>query len=264
MRQEFVDDLLRGDADVARMLERAQLFGIDLTRAHHIALAAPIEPDADVDRVALDLEHRVVAEFGDREVLVASKDARVVVLTPGAAQQTPDATEATLALSRFLDRQVQRVAGRRTRWRVAAGRAFAGAFGVARSYEEAREMLDLAERLDLETYALNPAQLLVYRVLTRDQAAIVDLVQSVLGPLERARGGAAPLLDTLHAYFGSGDVATETARRLHVSVRTVTYRLARVTQLTGYRPTHPDQRFALHAAVLGARMLDWPAHPLPS
>jgi DNA-binding PucR family transcriptional regulator len=44
----------------------------------------------------------------------------------------------------------------------------------------------------------------------------------------------------------------------------VTYRLARVAALTGYHPSRPDQRFALHAAVLGARLLGWPEHPLPA
>jgi len=71
------------------------------------------------------------------------------------------------------------------------------------------------------------------------------------------------LLETLRGYFDTGEVATEAARRLHVSVRTVTYRLARVAELTGYHVSRPDQRFSLHAAVLGARLLDWPATPLP-
>jgi DNA-binding PucR family transcriptional regulator len=46
-------------------------------------------------------------------------------------------------------------------------------------------------------------------------------------------------------------------------VRTVTYRLARVAEVTGFSPARPDQRFDLHAAVLGARLLDWPATALP-
>ena len=71
------------------------------------------------------------------------------------------------------------------------------------------------------------------------------------------------LLETLQAYFDAGEVATEAARRLHVSVRTVTYRLARVAELSGYHVSRPDQRFALHAAVLGARLLEWPAKRLP-
>ena len=106
--------------------------------------------------------------------------------------------------------------------------------------------------------------MLVYRVLIRDQAAIVDLIQAVLGPLTQARGGAEPLLATLEAYFATGEVATEAARRLNMSVRTVTYRLTKVKELTGHDPGDPDQRFTLHIAVLGARLLEWPARDLPS
>jgi sugar diacid utilization regulator len=150
------------------------------------------------------------------------------------------------------------------RWRVAAGRPYPGAYGIARSYEEAREALTLAERLQLDTDTVRASDLLVYRVLVRDQAAIADLVHAVLDPLTQARGGAKPLLQTLQTYFDTGEVATETARRLHMSVRTVTYRLAKVKALAGHDPADPAQRFALHAAVLGARLLDWPAHDLPA
>ena len=140
---------------------------------------------------------------------------------------------------------------------------FPGAYGVARSYEEAREALLLADRLHLDADVVDGRDLLVYRVVGRDQAAIVDLVRDVLGPLQHIRGGPEVLLTTLQEYFNAGEVATERAKRLHVSVRTVTYRLAKITNLTGYSPAQPDQRFALHAAVLGARLLEWPRLSLP-
>ena len=256
VRAEFVDDLLRGDADVSRMVERAELFGIDLGKPHHVALVAPRDAAGAVDRAATVLERAVVDRFGDREVLVATKDGRVVVLVPGAPAPGADVGE---VLQQDLRRL--RVAGR---WRVAAGRAFPGVWGVPRSYEEAREALALADRLSSDDDVVHARDLLVYRVLGRDQAAIADLVRDVLGPLGQVRGGAGVLLETLQAYFDAGDVATEAARRLHVSVRTVTYRLARVAQLTGYRVSRPEQRFALQAAVLGARLLEWPATPLPA
>jgi sugar diacid utilization regulator len=258
LRREFVDDLLRGDADVSRMVARAEPFGIDLAAPHHVALVDRLDAHSDVDRAATVLERGVVARFGDRDVLVATKDGRIVVLVPGAA-----ATEGTVAVGRTIRRELDRL-GPDARWRVAAGRAFPGAYGVARSYEEAREALTLADRLHLAGDVLDVRDVLVYRVLGRDQTAIVDLVRDVLGPLEHVRGGPGTLLGTLEAYFTAGDVATEAARRLHVSVRTVTYRLARVAELTGYSPARPDQRFSLHAAVLGARLLDWPAIPLPA
>jgi len=258
LRREFVDDLLRGDADVARMVERAEPFGLDLGLAHHVALAAPTA-DTDLDRAAAAVERSIVTRFGDREVLVATKDHRIVVLAPTSA--TARSTDPPRELTGTIESACRTASGQR--WRVVVGRAFAGAYGVARSYEEAREALQLAERLHLDEDVVDPRHLLVYRVLGRDQAAIVDLVRDVLGPLDEVRGRAATLVETLHAYFSTAGVATETARRLHVSVRTVTYRLATVRRVTGYHPSDPDERFALHAAVLGARLLDWPRTPLP-
>jgi sugar diacid utilization regulator len=262
LRVEFIDDLLRGDADVSRMVERAEPFGIDLGKPHQVALVERRDGDAAVDRAAIVLERAVVERYGDREVLVATKDDRVVVVVPGPsvpAFALPHGVEVGAALQQDLDRR-----GLAGRWRVASGRAFPGAYGVARSYEEALEALRFADRLGLDADVVHARDLLVYRVLGRDQAAIVDLVRDVLLPLDRVRGGAEVLLETLWQYVHAGDVATEAARRLHVSVRTVTYRLTRVAQLTGYSVSRPDQRFALHAAVLGARLLDWPGSPLPA
>ncbi len=258
-RREFVDDLLRGDADVAQMVQRAEPFGLDLGKAHRVALAALRDGDDGLGRSAILLERAVVDRFGDRDVLVATKDGRVVVVVPHRPAATSSAEPELGALLRDELLRLDPARG----WRVAAGRAFPGAYGVARSYEEAREALTFAERLDPDADVVDSRDLLVYRVLGRDQAAITDLVREVLGPLDAVRGGPAPLLQTLYEYFGAGDVATEAARRLHVSVRTVTYRLARIRQLTGYGVGQPPERFALHAAVLGARLLDWPARPLP-
>jgi sugar diacid utilization regulator len=261
LRREFVDDLLRGDADISRLVERAEPFGLDLGKPHHVALAAQTGRTGEIDRAATFLERVIVDRFGDRDVLVATKDTRLVVLVPGTS--APAVSAPALGVGQAIRKELGRLRSG-GQWRVATGRAFPGAYGVARSYEEAREALALADRLNIDADVVDGRDLLVFRVLGRDQAAIVDLVREVLGPLHQIRGGPDVLIDTLHEYFNAGDVATETARRLHVSVRTVTYRLARVSTLTGYSPSRPDQRFALHAAVLGARLLDWPRSPLPT
>jgi len=135
---------------------------------------------------------------------------------------------------------------------------------VVRSYEEAAEALDVAERLGLPEPVASAADLLVYQVLLRDRTAITDLVRTVLMPLGTARGGAAPLLATLAAYFARGGVAAAAARDLHLSVRAVTYRLARVKDLTGRDPGLPADALTLQVAVIGARLLDWPTTPLPT
>lgn len=146
--------------------------------------------------------------------------------------------------------------------RVAIGRPRPGAVGIGPSYEEALNALDVAERMGLDEPPLPAADLLVFPVLARDRQALMDLVRSTLSPLEQARGGAQPLLGTLTTYFDTGCVAAETARRLSLSVRALTYRLERVHTLTGTDPTDPAHRYTLQTAAIGARPLDWPTRPL--
>jgi sugar diacid utilization regulator len=260
-RREFVDDLLRGDTDVSRLVERAEPFGLDLGRNHQVLLAAPVRSPASVENAVVVMERAIVERFGDRDVLIASKDDLLVMLIPGELQDVVSGTDVTdpsgFAYSRL------RQSARHDQWQVAAGRPYPGAYGIARSYEEARETLLLARRLHLDDNVVQARHLLMFRVLARDQAALVDLVHALLEPLTRSRGGAEPLLQTLETYFATGGVATETARRLHMSVRTVTYRLAKVKTLTGTDPADPAQRLALHMAVVGARLLNWPASNLP-
>jgi DNA-binding PucR family transcriptional regulator len=260
LRRELVDDLLRGDSDLGGLVERAEPFGLDLARVHQVALAAPGRRLPDTDAAISALEAVIFERLGDRDVLVATKDGLLVVLAPADAAIAGRATP-TDDLGQLMYSELNRL--RRGRpWRVAVGRAHAGLYGIARSYEEARESLALAGRLHVNTPVVSAHNLLIYRVLLRDQPAMVDLVSAVLGPLVEARGGARPLIDTLDAYFATGAVATESAKRLHVSVRTITYRLERIRMLTGYDATDPEHSFTMHAAVLGAKVLNWPTEPL--
>ena len=262
LRRELVDDLLRGDSDLGGLVERAEPFGLDLARVHQVALAGPGRRLPDTDTAISALEAVIFERLGDRDVLVATKDGLLVVLAPADPATAGRATPAD-DLGHLMYRELNRL--RRGRpWRVAVGRAHAGLYGIARSYEEARESLTLAGRLHVNSPVVNAHNLLIYRVLLRDQPAMVDLVSAVLGPLVEARGGAQPLIDTLDAYFATGKVATESAKRLHVSVRTVTYRLERIRMLTGYDATDPEHGFTLHAAVLGAKVLNWPIESLPT
>ncbi|MEV0889135.1 helix-turn-helix domain-containing protein [Streptomyces microflavus] len=96
-------------------------------------------------------------------------------------------------------------------------------------------------------------------MLARDRQALADLVRTTFGALLEARGGPQPYLDTLTAYFDAGCVGAQAAGRLALSVRALTYRLRRIHQLTGSDPTDPEQRYRLQTAVIGARLLDWPA-----
>ncbi|MEU8975433.1 helix-turn-helix domain-containing protein [Streptomyces monashensis] len=246
-RREFVDDLLYGRSDLGRLAERAERFGLLLSRAHAVAVAqsgaAPVAVD-DMHSAARQVEDSLFARFGERRILLTTKDGRLICVAPGDEDDV---------LAFFAEQALAALGGR-----IAIGRTHPGAGGVVHSYEEALNALDLADRLHLEDPVLRAVDLLVYPVLTRDRQALADLVRSTLGPLRAARGGAQPLLDTLTAYFASGCVVAETARDLSLSVRALTYRLERIRTLTDADPAEPVHRYTLQTAVIGARLLGWP------
>lgn len=248
-RREFIDDLLLGRSDLGRLAERAERFGLRLARAHAVAVAEGPAAYEEGDAVPRQVARAVTARFDSRRILVTTKDGRLLCVAPGAEEDV---------LNWFAKQAYAATDG----GRVAVGRSHAGPGGVVQSYEEALSTLQMAERLGFEGPVLKAADLLVYPVLARDRQALADLVVSALGPLRGARGGAEPLLDTLTAYFDSGCVAAEAARRLSLSVRALTYRLERIRKLTGADASDPAQRYMLQTAAIGARLLNWPAQEL--
>jgi sugar diacid utilization regulator len=251
-RREFLDDLLYGRGDPVRLAERAERFGVLLAGRHVVAVARAGHAFTDADPAVHRIDRALVARFGHHNVLVASKEGLLVCVLPSTLRGAPGE----------LAHQLVGVLGTQTGWQIGLGRPQSGPGGVMRSFEEARNALQLADKLGFRATVLHAADLLVFPVLLRDRAAIADLVATVLGPLATARGGPQLLVDTLAAFFDSQGNTTATARRLNISVRAVSYRLDRTKALTGYAPTEPTQRFTLEAAVLGARLLDWPATPL--
>ncbi|MFI1169387.1 PucR family transcriptional regulator [Streptomyces sp. NPDC020801] len=244
-RREFIDDLLYGRSDLGRLAERAERYGLLFSRAHAVAVAQGGQPVDATHPATRHVENALVGRFGERRILLTTKDGRLVCVAPGDQDEV-------LA---FFAKQAYAATGG---GRVAVGRSHPGAGGVVHSYEEALNALDLADRLDLPEPVLRAADLLVYPVLARDRQAMADLVRNTLGPLGAARGGAQPLVDTLTAYFDAGCTAAEAARRLSLSVRAFTYRLERIHKLTGADPADPVHRYTLQTAVIGARLLGWP------
>jgi sugar diacid utilization regulator len=283
-RREFFDDLLSGRGRAGDLIVRGDRLGLRLAGPHQVVVAGPAAAGAALNPAGVEVEAVVAGAAAPSPALVATRGGRVVAIT-GAADGR-EADRVARALARLLAQarpgtgptpagtgQAPAGAGHAPAgegaepsppWRIVVGRPYPGPSGVVRSYEEAVEALDIAERLGLPEPVASAEDLLVYQVLLRDRTAITDLVRTVLLPLGAARGGAAPLLATLAAYFAHGGVAAAAARDLHLSVRAVTYRLARVRDLTGRDPGLPADALTLQVAVIGARLLDWPATPLPA
>lgn len=296
LRRELIDDLLTGTStEPGLVLERSAAFGLHLEAPHVVLVAAGERRFVDGRGTsrAVDAALRSTCVT---EPLVAVKDGLLVCVVPQESDDAapsadpgpPDAAPRSpvdaapegpawdLGGSSFFTplRGASGAAGGTGRalgaltaalsasagapaWRVGISRARTGVTGTRIGFAEASSVVELAGRLGLVGQPVHTDDLLIFKVLLRDREPLIELVESVLGPLRTARGGAGPLLDTLDAYFAAGGVTLAAARRLHLSARALTYRLARVHQLTGHDPTAPTDRYVLQTAVLGARLLDW-------
>ncbi len=237
LRREFVDDLLAGSGEPDLMLERAAQFGFNLAGAHQVAVARTDRRLVDAGPVHSRVEAHILASFGGRDVMVATREGLLVCLFPGAAD------DPALVLLRSLE---DAGAGP---WRLGIGRTGRGTAGLVRSYAEARQAIALADRLDRAGPVARFEELLPYRVLTADAGALSELVAKVLGPLQSARSGGQHLIETLEAHIAASGNLSATARSLHLSARAVGYRLERIAQLTGHSPNDPEGRFVLELAV---------------
>jgi len=250
LRREFVDDLLSGTAEPGLLQERAARFGFNLAGSHVVAVARGDRRLVDAGPVHGRVETHVLATFGGRDVVVATKEGLLVCVFPSTAR------DPAADLARRLEETGEGP------WRIGVGRPNSGAGGVARSYGEARQSLDLADRAEVAGPVARFEDLVAYRMLAADPGLAAELVDGVLGPLQSARGGAQHLIETLEAHFAASGNLSATARALHLSPRAVVYRLERIAKLTGHSPQDPESRFILELAVRSRRLAPTP-EPAP-
>ena len=142
--------------------------------------------------------------------------------------------------------------------RVAVGSTLRGIAGFRRSHEEALTV----QRILAE----NPAGLSiglhrdfeVTALATENLSRAAEFVVSTLGPLADDNPAADRLRETLRVFLDEAENAPRTATRLHAHRNTVLQRVARATELLGFRPG--DRRLALELGLelahrLGSRVL---------
>ena len=248
LRREFIDDLLGGTTDPESLRDRAARFGFNLAGVHHVVVARTGRRLVDTGPIHIRIDAFIVATFGSRDVIAATKEGMLVCVFPGAGID-PEAGLVAALLQ----------AGEGP-WHLGVGRAGSGPGGVVASYGEAREALDLEARLDRGVAVARFEQLLPYRVLIADPGLAAEMVEAVLGPLSQARGGGEHLIETIEAHLACAGNLSATARLLHLSARAVAYRLERIEVLTDYSPTMPDHRFVLEMAVRTRGLVGQPAN----
>jgi hypothetical protein len=254
-KREVLESLLAGGPQAVDAAGPAADLGLVLSGPVSVLVVRAHFTDPAAAGLPLRVERALQGRYGDAQPLVDLHDGDLVCVFAA-----PDADAVDLvsrAVGTVLDGHYSGGG-----WRGAVSTPRTGAAAVRASHDEARYALEIADRLGLVHPVVDAGELAVYRVLLRDRPAVHDLIRGTLAPLLDARGGPGQLLETLDAYYQSGCVATEAAARLHLSVRAVTYRLARVTHLIGRDPTDPANRFTVQAAVTAAKLLNWPEVPL--
>lgn len=262
-KREVLESLLAGGQQAVDAAGPAADLGLVLTGPVSVLVVRARAGFADPAGAALPVrvERAVQGRYGDAQPLVNLHDDDLVCVFAAPDASAVDGVARAVATELDTYHTAGARPGRRPWWG-AVSTPRTGAAAVRASHDEARYALGIADRLGLDRPVVDASELAVYRVLLRDRPAVHDLIRGTLAPLMDNRGGAAPLLETLDAYYQTGCVATEAAARLHLSVRAVTYRLAKVAQLIGRDPTEPAHRFTVQAAVTAAKLLDWPNTPL--
>jgi hypothetical protein len=225
-------DLLRGDEPVD-LVEAGRSLGYEV-RDHHVALAAvPLRPEADA-RAAL----RQLAEAADGCSLLtrAIGDGSWWAWLGWPSAPSPDVLDAIgkVAVSDVL---------------VGMGEPGQGREGFRRSHQQAVE----AERISRTARSpfggvVRHRDIEVAAVLCADPERARRFAEGRLGALARRDEATSRLRATVRAYLANGRNLARTAEALHVHHKTVSYRLARASELVGRSVV--DVAYDLEAALI--------------
>jgi hypothetical protein len=239
VRRELVEDLLEGTDDDGAFA-RAEVLGHDLRQPHYVMVAhSSAPPDlltACVSRAAAashlsNLQSRV----GRVEVLVT--DGR------------PD--------PHAFHRRLSELLGRHT-CAVGVGSRCELPSEIPKSLAEARRALNVRLHSARPSGASAYDELGFYRLIdaAEDAGAVRDFVREWIGALlDYDSAKSSELVFTLSEHLESGGNYDDSAEALHIHRSTLRYRLARISELTGYDLRDPDTRFNLHAATRCWRFL---------
>lgn len=246
MRVLNLEELVSGrTADIGVLLQRARLFGWDLTGPRVVVAARGV--GALPEGLAVVVTERLLPG-----AIAWTRGDELVAIWRGADPRLESAVRAwhaALALE----------AGGGVR--VAVGTTVHDPADLAASHAAARDALTIAERTG-RTVAVHDHLGVDRVILSVPAERLADLVAAELGPLlEADRATGSDLCATLDAYLGTGNAA-EAARSLFIHYNTMKHRMGRIAELLGPRFDAPDARLAL-AFALRARNFVPPAEARP-
>jgi carbohydrate diacid regulator len=276
LRGKLVRDLLSGSlAEESSVIREAQVLGMDLTRPRAViiidaaeyilATSTTSERDGEtsIRRRAREVIRHVVQFFhlpsaaicsylGDGEVAILkasssrdlapwSEGGHGVEAATASWANLPAQKRAGQALLTWLEQRIG------TAVAIGIGRHHAGLAGLARSAQDAQTALSLGRRLGLpgHVYCLDDLGAAAL-VGISDQRTKLELAIRLLGPLDPEPD----LLLTLQTFFDQNCCPSVTANVLAIHRNTLSYRLDKVTSLTGLDPRHFDDAIQMRLALL--------------
>ncbi|HEX6868114.1 MAG TPA: helix-turn-helix domain-containing protein [Candidatus Limnocylindrales bacterium] len=131
---------------------------------------------------------------------------------------------------------------RQAAWVAVGSEVVDGVVPLAPTYSDLVDATRSAERLGLRGWIPVPEQLALERLLLADRDLADATVRRELGPLLVDDRFGEELIETLQAYFDTGENVTAAARRLHLATRTVAYRLEKIENILGHPLDAQDGR----------------------
>jgi carbohydrate diacid regulator len=280
LKNKFIHDLLRAPlADESDVKREGQILGMDLNSPRAVILVdaanyilSPQNPINPVPREALTQRsllrtQLVIAsivnffQLRDETICAYIGDGEIVVLKASSTQDlvawTRDEEQIDEASPSWANLTALKRAGSALLTRlkrdtnsaisVGIGRYHPGIGGLARSYEDARAALSLGRRFhgQNQVHCLDGLGVAAF-VGIADERTKVDLATHLLSPLDHEP----ELLQTLDAFFHENCCPSTTAARLSVHRNTLTYRLSKISSLTGLDPRQFDDALQIRLALV--------------
>lgn len=266
LRGDLLEALLtRGlaDAEADRLAHQAERLGFRVAQRTWVIV---IEPDDEASRRVLTgggIQDRVHGALGDLVrrrypgSLVVSRASGMVILVPSADGAEGEELE---ALHRFAELWLKTTVsvGRTISVSAGIGNRTASIADLPRAHDEARQAMRLVRHGGRRGTVATYRGLGAFRLLLEVEwpESLRRYVEEMLGALQRYEAGLkTPLLRTVEQLILAHWNQRAAARRLHVHINTLLYRMQRIEQLTGFSLSDPETRVALAVAVRARSLL---------
>ncbi|GAA6622340.1 PucR family transcriptional regulator [Scytonema sp. NUACC26] len=271
-KNKFISDLLHGLADKTTVFQYSKLLGLDLAPPRAVILIDASDYILGVcetqqkRRIASVIDSivnffhlpndTICAYLGDGEVAVLKASDTKNLGTWANQGDVPEQSSSSWAnltalkrASEALVKQLRKDTD--TSISIGVGRYHPGIWGYAQSYRDARAALSLGCRFHdrNQVHCLDGLGIAAF-IGVADEQTKIELATYLLSPLNHEP----ELLATLDAFFAKDCCPSTTASQLSIHRNTLSYRLEKITLLTGLDPRRFDNAVQIRLALLMRRL----------